>query len=91
MPRGPLPEGYWPAPELAVVVRSDDDRWKDMHHKIGEYLTAGVLTVVVVDPAVQTVQVFSADRPVEILREDDELTLADILPGVRVAVRKLFE
>jgi Uma2 family endonuclease len=91
IPRGPLPEGYWAAPELAVEVRSDDDRWKDIHHKIGEYLDAGVLTVVVVDPAVQTVHVFSADRPVETLHVDDDLSLEDILPGFRVAVKKLFE
>ena len=92
VPRGPIPmEGYWPAPDLVFEVRSPDDRWKQIHHKIGEYLDAGVLTVVVVDPAVQTVHVFSADRPVETLHVDDDLSLEDILPGFRVAVRKLFE
>ena len=92
VPRGPIPMGgYWPAPDLVFEVRSPDDRWKQIHHKIGEYLDAGVLTVVVVDPAVQTVHVFSADRPVETLHVDDDLALEDILPGFRVAVRKLFE
>ncbi len=92
VPRGPIPmEGYWPVPELVIEIRSPEDRWKQIHHKIGEYLDAGVLSVVVVDPSVQTAHVFSADRPVEALNVDDELRLEDILPGFRVAVRKLFE
>ena len=92
VPRGPVPlEGYWPAPDLVFEVRSPDDRWKDIHRKIGEYLDAGVLSVVVVDPAMQTVHVFSADRPTETLHVDDDLVLEDILPGFRVAVKKLFE
>ncbi len=92
VPRGPIPlNGYWPAPDLVFEVRSPDDRWKEIHHKVGEYLHAGVLTVVVVDPSAQTVHVFSADRPVELLTADDELALDDVLPGFRVAVGKLFE
>jgi Uma2 family endonuclease len=92
IPKGPLPQGYWPAaPELVVEIRSRDDRWKDIIHKAGEYLAAGVMTVTVVDPEVQKVHLFSADREAAILNRDDELTFADILPGFSMTVCRLFE
>ena len=91
VPRGPLPNGYWPAPELAVEVRSTDDRWKTLVKKAGEYLEAGVLNVVIVEPAKQTVHVYSPDRETEILKLDDVLTLPESLPGFSVPVREIFE
>ena len=92
IPRGPLPEGYWPAaPELVVEIRSSDDRWKDILRKAAEYLSAGVLTVAVADPLTQRVHLFSADRDAAVLNADDELTFPDIMPGFAVPVKKLFE
>lgn len=91
VPPGPPPEGYWPVPELVVEVRSTDDRWRAIHEKVGEYLAAGVLCVVVLDPPTRSVQVYSADRPVVILQEADDLTLPDVLPGFSVPVRQLYE
>ena len=92
IPRGPLPEGYWPAaPELVVEIRSPDDRWKDILRKASEYLSAGVLTVAVADPQTQRVHLFSADRETTVLNIDDELTFPDILPGFTIPVKKLFE
>ena len=43
VPKGPLPEGYWPAPELVFEVRSPSDRWAAITAKATEYLNAGVL------------------------------------------------
>lgn len=90
--RGPLPEGYWPAsPELAIEIRSPDDRWKDVLQKTAEYLNADVLTVAVIDPVPQRVHVFSADRASTILNSSDLLTFPDVLPGFEVPVSWLFE
>lgn len=92
IPRGSLPEGYWPAsPELVVEVKSADDRWKDIFAKAGEYLSAGVLTVVVADPATHRVHLFSADREATSLHADEELSFPDVLPGFSTPVKKLFE
>lgn len=92
IPRGPLPKGYWPAgPELVVEIRSEDDRWKDILQKVGEYLGANVLTVAVVDPESQHVHLYSADRETVILKTDDQLTFPDLLPGYEMIVGKLFE
>lgn len=92
IPRGSLPDGYWPAaPELVVEIRSPDDRWKDIVRKAGEYLAAGVLTVAFADPQTQRVHLFSADQETTVLKPDDEFTFPDILPGFAVPVKKLFE
>jgi Uma2 family endonuclease len=92
IPRGPLPEGYWPAaPELVVEIRSHDDRWKDILRKVGEYVSAGVLTVAIADPQTQRIHLFSADREATVLNANEELTFPDILPGFAVPVKRLFE
>lgn len=91
VPRGPLPKGYWPAPELVVEVKSSDDRWKTIHKKVGEYLDAGVLTVIVVDPDKQLIHVTTPDRETETLTIDHTLTLPELLPGFSVPVKDVFE
>lgn len=92
IPRGPLPKGYWPAsPELVVEIRSEDDRWKDILQKVGEYLGANVLTVAVVDPESQHVHLYSADKETVILNSGDKLAIPELLPGFEVVVGKLFE
>ena len=63
IPRGPLPKEYWPSsPELVIEVRSESDRWKEIEQKVGEYLSANVLAVAVIDPVPQQVHLYSADR-----------------------------
>ncbi len=92
IPAGSLPEGYWPAsPELVIEIRSPSDRWKDILHKVAEYLNANVLTVAVIDPSSKHVHVYSADHEARILTSDDHLTFPDILPGFEVVVGSLFE
>lgn len=92
IPRGPLPQGYWPiAPELVIEIRSIDDRWEDIIDQAAEYLAAGVLTVAVVDPEALRVHLFATDRVALIINRDEELTFPDILPGFAIQVGKLFE
>jgi Uma2 family endonuclease len=92
IPRGSLPEEYWPAsPELVIEVRSKSDRWKDILQKVAEYLGANVLTVAVIDPISQRVHVYSADTENTVLSNTDLLAFPDILPGFAVPVGSLFE
>ena len=92
IPSGPLLEGYWPAsPELVLEIRSEDDRWKDVHQKVAEYLSANALTVAVIDPVPKRVHVYSADNEATILNSNDLLTFPDVLPGFEVRVERLFE
>ena len=92
IPQGARPDGYWPAsPELVVEIRSKEDRWKEIHQKVGEYLSADVLTVAVVDPEPQRVHIFSADRETVILDSNDVLTFPDLLSGFEIVVARLFD
>lgn len=92
MPKGPLATGYGPeVPELVVEVCSASDRWLEIHEKVAEYLGAGVLMVVVLDPEPQTAHVFAADGPPMMLGPEDELVVPGILEGFRVRVGRFFE
>jgi Uma2 family endonuclease len=92
LPKGPLAPGYGPeVPELVVEVRSQSDRWRDIHEKITEYLSAGVSTVVVLDPGPETAHVFSADDAPKVLTAEDELVLSGILEEFRVRVGEFFK
>ena len=92
LPKGPLDKGYGPeVPELVVEVRSSTDRWRDIHEKITEYLHAGVLVVIVLDPGLSTAHVFGPDDPPRTLQAGDELILPGILEGFRVRVGRFLE
>jgi Uma2 family endonuclease len=91
-PRGRLPEGYLPvAPELVVEVRSQEERWGKIYSKAAEYLCAGVALVCVLDQQTETARVFHADQPPREVKRDEELTLPEVFPDFRVAVRRFFE
>ena len=51
-------------PDLVVEVRSQTDRWTEIINNVGEYLTAGVGIVCVLDPqSVQAFVFYSSDQP----------------------------
>ena len=92
LPKGTLPTGYGPeVPELVVEVRSANDRWRDVLEKISEYLNAGVLVVIVLDPEHQIAHVFSADDPPRRFGAEEELILPGVLEGFSVRVGRFFE
>jgi Uma2 family endonuclease len=92
LPKGVLASGYGPeVPELIVEVCSENDRWLEILDKVSEYLSAGVLAVVVLDPEPQIAHVFSADQPPRALKSEDELVLPGILDNFRVRVGRFFE
>jgi len=92
LPKGPLSTGYGPeVPELVVEVCSAGDRWPDVLEKVTEYIRAGVLAVIVLDPKPQTAHVFSVDDAPRVLKPEDELELPGILEGFRVRVGRFFE
>lgn len=90
VPRGPLPAGYWPAPELAVEVRSPSERTSNVLAKVSEYLAAGVTEVWLVEPADTTVMVYSEEFN-RAFGLGDEITSPKLFPDLRIPVRSLFE
>lgn len=97
LPRGPVPAGPDPSvPELAAEVVSPSNTWTDLIAKVDEYLAAGVIVVVVIDPDTRTATAYRklnghGDDGGKVFNAGDDLTLPDILPGFSVPVRKLFE
>ena len=86
-----LSEGYLRIPpDLAVEVISPNDLAWEVEAKVEEYLRAGVRLVWVIDPHTRTVRVHRADGTAGRLRQEDELSGEDVIPGFRCAVRDLF-
>ena len=87
-----MEEGYGPeVPELVFEVRSPRDSWRDIILKVGEYLTAGVLKVVVLDPRSRKAHIYSVDQEPEVLGPEDELTIPELLGEFRIAVHRFFD
>ena len=78
-------------PDLVVEVRSPSDRWADLLTKAAEYLAAGVLVVVVLDPETRAAHIFEADRPNRVLGPEDVLTFPDLLGDFAVVVGRIFD
>jgi Uma2 family endonuclease len=88
-----LPEtGDWNVvPELAVEVLSPNDAAKDVLAKVREYFHYGVQVVWVVSPEEQQVYVYTSPTRVRILAVDDTLTEEQLLPGLQLPLRRLFQ
>ncbi len=91
LPVEQLDEGYITiAPDLAVEVISPNDLAYEVEKKVREYLEAGVRLVWVVYPPTRLVRIHRADQTVAELRESDELSGEDVIPGFRCRVGDLF-
>ena len=91
LPADVLPEGYGNLPpEVAFEVLSPDDRPRRVIRKIAEYLTVGVLCVVVLDPESRTISLHRKDQLTTELSIRDELRLPEISDAFAVPVARLF-
>ncbi|MGD0516644.1 MAG: Uma2 family endonuclease [Thermoguttaceae bacterium] len=77
-------------PDLAVEVLSPDDRASEVNSKVQDWLDAGTVAVLVVDPQTQTVAIHRRPHEIQILTRDDSLTIADLLPEFSLPVKEIF-
>jgi Uma2 family endonuclease len=92
LPREPLSAGYGPEiPELVVEVLSEHDRWSKMLEKVLEYLDAGVLVVVALDPDSRSAHVYTREDEPRRLGPDEELTFPGLLEAFSARVGEFFE
>lgn len=83
--------GYFSiAPDLVVEVLSPNDLASKVNAKTDEYLRAQVRLVWVIDPEQRIVFVFRPDGTANTLRETEELSGENVLPGFRCRVADLF-
>jgi Uma2 family endonuclease len=77
-------------PDLAVEVISPNDFAEKLIEKLEDYLRAGVKLIWVLNPSTRTLQVYRSEGSSVWLRENDEVTGENIIPGFRCAVRVFF-
>ena len=84
--------GFFPgAPDVAVEVVSPRDIYTDVEEKVADWLDAGTLAVIVVDPRRRTVKVHRSPADAVVLTADDTLTVEDAVPGWKLPVSDIFE
>ena len=84
--------GYFPGPpDIAVEVISPNDRYGDVEEKVEDWLAAGTLVVIVVNPRSRTVRIHRPGSDVATLHEDDILEVPEVIPGWRMPIREIFE
>ena len=84
--------GYFPgAPDLAVELVSPSDTFSEVEEKVFEWLDAGSIGVVVVDPRRRRVTVSRGKQDICVLGENDTLDLSFVLAGFSIPVAELFE
>ena len=84
-------QGYWPGPpDLAVEVISPSDTYTEVENKVLNWLDAGTLMVVVINPRQQAVTVYHSLEEVVVLTQEDVLDGGEVVPGWTVPIRELF-
>ena len=76
--------------ELIIEVLSDDTSWSQMETKIGEYHTAGVDLVWVLDPRTLSLHAYGRGALPVLLRESDMARADPHLPGFSCRVGDFF-
>lgn len=89
---GPETEAFYfeGPPDLAIEVLSPGDRASRIDAKVADYLAAGVRMIWLVDPHARLVRVVRDTGVSQILRQDEELSAPDLLPGFAAPVAALF-
>jgi Uma2 family endonuclease len=74
--------------DVAIEVRSPDDRQDDIDHKIRVYLAAGASLVILVDPLKETLSAY--DSKGEHRYTSDDVFTHGVLPGFSLEVGSIF-
>jgi Uma2 family endonuclease len=78
------------APDLAVEILSPANRAAQIREKVRDYMESGARLVWVVDPYSRSVTVHRPGAETRALHAGDELDGADVLPGFRLHLARLF-
>jgi len=91
--RDRITERYWGVPDLVMEILSESTEKQDRTEKFYEYEKAGVLEYWIVDPSVQTIEVFVLDQGAYKLLGKwgiGEVAYSNVLAGFQVAVDGVF-
>jgi Uma2 family endonuclease len=91
LPEDELPDGWVKIPpDLVVEIVSPNDSFDVLEEKLEDYERAGVPLIWVVSIKSRRVIVTRADGSVSRLREDDNLSGEDVIPGFRCLIRNIL-
>lgn len=79
------------APDLAVEIRSPNDRPGEVQRKVADYFAAGVRLVWLVDPEAQTVEVWTPGGLDGRCTAAETIDGGAVIPGFRCPVARFFE
>jgi Uma2 family endonuclease len=86
-----IPKGWVKIPpDLAVEVISPNDKAEVLEEKLDDYRRVHVPLVWVIYPDLRKVKVYRNEGPTTDLREDDELSGEDAIPGFRCRVGEIL-
>ncbi len=84
--------GFFPgAPDVAIEVVSPSDSYTEVEEKVADWLGAGTLAVIVVDPRRRTAKVHRSLVDAAVLTETDVLAVEDVVPGWSLPVKDIFK
>ena len=84
--RSPRSSRTWPS-----KCSSESNTRREMERKRKDYFTAGVRLVWQIDPDKRSAEVFTAPDNPTAVGPDGELDGADVLPGFKLSLKRLFE
>ena len=83
--------GFFPgAPDLAIEVISPSDLYTEVDEKVADWLDAGTIAVILVDPRRRVVKLHRSMTDVVVLNEEDTLDVDDVVPGWQMPVGEIF-
>lgn len=89
--RIPRTRSWAVVPDLAVEIISLTNTADEVAEKLEEYYKAGVRLVWVVYPVQMKIYAYTSTTQVRVLAPGDELDGGDVLPGLRLTLRDLFD
>jgi len=78
-------------PDIAVEIVSPEQSVTSLIRKCQRYLALGAQIALIVDADEEAVLVFRPGQPLRVLQGDDRIDVDDVLPGVSLTVRGLFD
>lgn len=85
------PDDFTEPPDLAIEVMSPGQALSGQIQKCLDFVARGTAVAALVYPPEGSVFLFRPGRPLQLIQGDDRIDLDDVLPGLRLTVRELFE
>ncbi|NET02509.1 MAG: Uma2 family endonuclease [Sphaerospermopsis sp. SIO1G1] len=77
-------------PDLVVEIKSQSDRIKILEKKVLNFINLGAVVGILIDPDEETVTVYHDQTEPVVFKNNDILTISELLPGWEVPISELW-